>query len=627
MEGGAGGWTHTNYWDQTASLNHTAGGSVSWNYDTNSTVGYDTGSPHAGDLTSPAIYIPAAGYYLRFWYWYETEGASIHWDRRWLQISVGNGPFTNFYLLSQDPPRNWLMSPSFDLSAHAGKSVRFRFQFETLDEYANGYNGWFIDDFSVTTQPPPACDPAHEPNNLPEQALDLQVGIPQEGVICPGGDQDWYRLSLSAGQQVGLSLSAQVNGSPLDTYLSLFDSDGRSLLAYNDDIQAGVLTDSRLSYRVLRSGEYYAQVRAWNHPSAGGADYTYTLSAAVGASEPVAQLVNPPSYTFLSPVEAALEVSSDDPAGVLSHVEFYWHSGDWRSGKWIYLGTDTDSSDGWTYSFSTSTLTDQRDIAIYVRVFDQAGNWLPLAAWGLALDRTAPQSSLNAAPPPVNSTAVQLSWTGSDNLSGIAYFDLQRQFLGGTWEDWHTAIPGDRRSTWGLLSPGGVYNFRLRSVDRVGNEEPYPLLGEASLTVPVELCLSPDAWEPDNTSAAASAPEAGVFIWEHNFCNPAVSGGTADRDWRRLTLKAGLPVTLSAIPVAGGAAARLTLYSPDGIQMLAQAASPELARTATIQFLPASTGDYLLEVAPLQDTLAGDAARYQLVLVAGNPSYLPIIGR
>jgi hypothetical protein len=170
MENGTGSWIGSN-WDQTLEGNHTPGGSISWKYEVDgASIGYDNGLPNRGDLTSPSITIPSTGYYFRFWYLYETESAGIHWDQRWVQISVDNGNYTNLYQLSDDEPNIWLQSPAIDLSAYAGRTIHLRFHLETLDAAFNTKKGWFIDDFSVSSTPPPACTPSGEPDNSPSQA-------------------------------------------------------------------------------------------------------------------------------------------------------------------------------------------------------------------------------------------------------------------------------------------------------------------------------------------------------------------------------------------------------------------------------------------------------------------------
>ena len=200
MEGSSSDWIGS-AWDGTLEANHTPGGQVSLKVDIDgASIGYDNGSPSIADLTSPAITIPSTGYFLRFWYLYETESPAVHWDQRWLQVSVNNGSYTNLLQLSGDEPNIWLQSPAIDLSAYAGSTLRFRFHFQTLDAAFNTKKGWFVDDFSISTAPSPACSASGEPDNSPAQARSLTYNSSLAGVICPGGDVDYFQFVASSGK-------------------------------------------------------------------------------------------------------------------------------------------------------------------------------------------------------------------------------------------------------------------------------------------------------------------------------------------------------------------------------------------------------------------------------------------
>ena len=390
MEGASSDWIGS-AWDGTLEANHTPGGQVSLKVDIDgASIGYDNGSPSIADLTSPAITIPATGYFLRFWYLYETESPAVHWDQRWLQVSVNNGSYTNLLQLSGDEPNLWLQSPAIDLSAYAGSTLRFRFHFQTLDAAFNTKKGWFVDDFSISTAPPPACSASGEPDNSPAQARSLTYNTSLAGVICPGGDVDYFQFVASSGK-TGILTDAQVSGSPLDTTLTLLDSDGRSELASNDDQVPNTRTDSYLSADLIPGRTYYLKLRAWDHPTSGGADHTYTLNL-IGTdfSDPQAAITSPPAATFLPSGPVVLQASASDAGSGVSHVRFSWHSGDWQNGNWVVLGEDWDAQDGWSYNFDASSLAEQTGIAFLARAYDWAGNYADTAIWDLAIDRTAP---------------------------------------------------------------------------------------------------------------------------------------------------------------------------------------------------------------------------------------------
>jgi len=629
-ESGYAGWTGSSNWDQTLEQNHTAGGSVSWGYEVSSaTSGYDNGIPNYGDLTSPPINIPAGGpYYLRFWYFYETEGPDKHWDQRWIQISVNGSPFSNLLQLVDDPPNIWLQSPALDLSAHAGKTIQLRFHFETLDAAKNAYQGWYIDDLSIDTNPPPTCSSSGEPDNTPAQARSLTINGTLSGIICPGGDVDYYKITLSAGDQIGITTEAQVIGSSLDTFLDFLDGDGLSVLAQNDDQALGVRTDSFLSYRISRSGTYYLKLRAWNHPSVGGSAYTYNIKLfGNDTSRPGALFNSPPNNTFLPNGITSLSVTASDSASGMSHVDFFWHPGDWTYGDWSFVGADWDSADGWSAPFDTTSLSDQRDIAIFARAYDRAGNWFGAGAWNLWLDRTPPVTALLSQPAEQTSTAFLLKWGANDNVSGIHHFDIQK-LIGSTWTDWQTGIDGSLKQIWFIGEPGGQYSFRMRGADLIGNTEAYPSSAEISTMIPLDVCTLGDEYENDNDRVSATIVSGVAAVQTHSFCNLAAgSNGLNDGDWFKYTLKGGQRLAVRATPIGTSAAAILQLLSSDGASILTQTSPSAIGETSMLEWRAAIDMTVYLKITHLDGRVAGNAVTYQLWSRQGFPIFLPIVSK
>lgn len=380
MEGSPGNWSPVN-WTLSSQANRTPGGSQGWKYNPGGSNGYDTGSPNSGYLTSVPINIPASGsYYLRFYYQTETETAERQWDQRWVQISVNGGPFTDVIQLSDEPKRYWLRSPAISLAQYAGQSIRIRFYFATLDSANNRYAGWYIDDVSITSDPPPACSDA---DNSPAQATLISYGQTVDGKICPNGDQDFYRFQAAAGDQIGIRIRAMGLGSPLDTTLALIDSDGSSVIAVNDDLVQFEQNDSFISYKVRRAGAYYIKVQAWDHPEAGGADYIYRLSLYNDHDDPTASFTNPIDGGALTSSQVILQVAARDTNSGVGLVRFYYHSADWLSPDWRFLGEDWDPSDGWSFILDSSEVPFQNGMAVYAVVYDWAGNWVGTGAWNL----------------------------------------------------------------------------------------------------------------------------------------------------------------------------------------------------------------------------------------------------
>jgi len=380
METNDNGWIYSN-WLLKNDTNHSPGGMYSWKYDVNALNGYDNGSPNSGFLTSPLISIPnGEPYYLRFWYQYETESRYTHWDQRWLQISVDGGPFTNLLQLSGDVATYWLGSPVISLADQAGKTIQLRFFFSTLDKNLNAFKGWYIDDLSITTTPPPICN---DSNNELSQATPISYYVPIDETICPGGDLDYYKFQGNAGDQIGARVSAQTLGSPLDSYLTLFDIDGSSSLAENDDTVLYQLTDSYLNLQLPRTGTFYLKVNAWDHPTSGSENHTYTLHLIEDVEDPTGVFIYPQEGTSIPPSTIMLQVTANDGLSGISHVEFYWHSSDWQNTDWIKIGEDWNGQDGWNYSFDARAIPDLPGITFYANVYDWAGNWIGIGVWEL----------------------------------------------------------------------------------------------------------------------------------------------------------------------------------------------------------------------------------------------------
>jgi murein DD-endopeptidase MepM/ murein hydrolase activator NlpD len=622
-------WPHTNNWDLTSVQKHS--GSTSYGYEPAGQSNYDTGKPNGGDLTSPPIPIPSSGYFLRFWYRYETEGAGKYWDKRLVLISADNGAtFQELLQLSDDPPDYWLQSPAIDLSAYKGKTILVRFHFETVDARNNAYKGWYIDDFSVSRLTLPACA---DSNDDPGQATSISYGSLVEGLICPAGDVDFYKFTAKAGDPVGIGVHAlAANGYTLDPYLYLLAEDGQSVLAENDDIVPLEQKDSFVNYRLPRDGTYFIKIKAWNHPGAGSLDARYQLSLGSDAQPPAISLTQPVSGTYLPPSAFDLVAAASDPGSGINRVDFFWHDQDWSNPAWTYLGSDRDGSNGWQLKFNPLALPDQKNIAFYAEAVDNAGNTAFAGVYGTALDRTPPETNLQLASPVISSTAALLTWSGSDNLSALDHFDVQmRQISGTTWTNWGDlwlqAPPGQDQN-WFVGEPGGQYQFRVRGVDLLGNTEDYPASAQASFTISPNLCKV-DAFETDNDPASAPAV-SGETTQIHNFCNPLPnSGWKDDQDWLQLPMKAGQFLIIKAQPQSPSAAIVLELYGSQGSSgaLLANSQSQDFGQAATLIWSASQDGSYKLRMRHPDGRVLGSGVQYQVNVRITNfaPLWLPVL--
>jgi M6 family metalloprotease-like protein len=118
-----------------------------------------------------------------------------------------------------------------------------------------------------------AGDP-YEPDDAPAQAKLISVGTTQARSLHTGGDVDWVRFSVTAGRQYAISTSGL--GAGVDTVLSLYGSDGATVLAYDDDGGGGL--SSRIVYTAVATGTLYAEVLQFGGAGTG----SYLLELATG---------------------------------------------------------------------------------------------------------------------------------------------------------------------------------------------------------------------------------------------------------------------------------------------------------------------------------------------------------
>jgi hypothetical protein len=132
-------------------------------------------------------------------------------------------------------------------------------------------------DLSVASQT--SCQPDNfELDNSAGAANSLTInGTPQTHNTCPAGDVDWASFTATAG--VTYTLETRNPASEADTYLCLYQSDGTTEIACDDDSGAGKA--SRLVWQASEAGDYFLKVRHYQADVA-GPDTQYDLSVRTG---------------------------------------------------------------------------------------------------------------------------------------------------------------------------------------------------------------------------------------------------------------------------------------------------------------------------------------------------------
>ncbi|MEW6718514.1 MAG: pre-peptidase C-terminal domain-containing protein, partial [Chloroflexota bacterium] len=617
LEGGTVGWTNTGLWHLATSSDKAHSGTHVWWYGDDGEGTYDTGGTHSGDLTSPPILVNQNDAALTFWYSYQTESSTPHWDQRWVQLSVDGGPFFNLLQLGEDMPNMWHQAPVFSLSLYEGHTVRLRLHFETLDGNLNNYGGWYIDDLSVARYAPMHCPDGYEFNDTPAQATLMTYGTTLTADICPNGDMDVYSFVGQAGDRIVVDIDAQVIASPLDAIVMLYDSDGTSLLAEHDDEVEGVWQDPHLSFVLTHDGTYYLKLKSWDHPTSGGETYSYTLTLLNDMQLPTLLTLSHAEEEYIPAGLVNLYATAADAQSGVSHVEFLWHSADWQDGVWELVGDDWEGGDGWGASFDAGGLASQKGIAFYAQAYNWAGHSNGIGVWNLTVDGLPPATMLLPLAPTQASTAFQLEWTGSDDLSGLVSYDLQYRQDGGTWVDHQVGIASTESKTWFVGDLGHLYDFRMRGVDKVNNTEAYPAEAE---TLTFVLTCTPDTWEDDDNPQSAHELVLGGDVQTHSFC------GVNDVDWLRFTAQVGDHYQITAIPQQSATAAKLELYAADGQTVLASASSSEWGQPAILSWTSDRNASVYLAVRHTDGRVAGNAIQYQIQLTQSSyVIYFPLI--
>jgi hypothetical protein len=126
------------------------------------------------------------------------------------------------------------------------------------------------------TQPPPVSADLYESDNISTTAS-LYTGV-QHHTFDAVDDTDWITFTVSpadASNGVPYHIETFNLGWGMDTELSLYDTDGTTLLAYNDDSGAGLA--STIEWTPSAPGIYYVEVTPFSSSSTGYCDAVYDL--------------------------------------------------------------------------------------------------------------------------------------------------------------------------------------------------------------------------------------------------------------------------------------------------------------------------------------------------------------
>lgn len=342
-------------------------------------------------------------------------------------------------------------------------------------------------------------------------------------------------------------------------------------------------------------------------------------------SSPLGQITSPADNTWLPTNQVNVAVTPASPSAAIARVDFLWHSSDWINSGWVNLGSDTNGSDGWSITFNTSALPDQKGGALFAEVYDSANNRTGSGVWNLGIDRTPPTVSLSTAPMYVDAPFrdFHVYWTGSDATSGPVSYDLQyRDSTSGTWSDLltNTTNPGGYPGYIFIGLANHTYYFRGRARDAAGNLGAY---STADVHFTVTPCpLAPDAYEADGSPAAAKPITTDGVVQAHNFDTEG------DEDWVKFDAASTTPYTIQTANTGGHSDTVLYLYGPDGTILLSFSDDyPGMNFASRIDWQSAAAGTYYIKVKHYDPYGAGCTTEYGLSVTQTNNYrlYLPVI--
>ncbi len=661
----SGGWTATGWWKVSNTATPAIPGSSTgtppywWAGNTNPN-GNNYELKRSSSLTSVPIILDAnAVSYLDFYYYYQTEvkpgdyliNSPLYWDQRLVQVVLQDGHVETVYQLSGDIMQAWKQSPHISLAKYIGKTIRIRFYFETVDGsdgqtgVENNFSGWFVDKINVNTTTPATCSPdAYEGangNNTPATAYHLTLPYQSlsTGRICQN-DPDYYSFDGKAGDQVQITTDTYQTATHMDTVMALIDSDGTSVLAFNDDNPFSGRVDSYIHTTLPRDGTYYIRVQAFNFPNYywtslpdNGQSRVYDLHFGIDHNYPQIANFSPPEQArYLKNLTQAMAEIIGTTSG-LESIEFFWHTSDWMTTTWKSLGTAVQLNNHYSVSLDPSVIGDQDDMAVYVVAKSRAGLSSVLGSTHIATDFTPPTTQFLPMAMVEPSNVLNLNWKGSDSRSGLDYFVLDERIDNLPWQHIYTST--QLTTQYEVVSPGHSYWYRLHGVDQAGNIEGDHII---STTVPAANVLCQlnetgkpigDLFENDNSRGQAKYLAVGG-VQERNFCNPQTSDFTGDEDWITTTVQVGNTYAFQAAVFQPGkstarlAAPILQLFASNGATLIKESSPLVFPATGLMLWKADRSGIVSLRVLNLDPRAL--AISYSLSVSQVNLIfYLPLI--
>lgn len=286
----------------------------------------------------------------------------------------------------------------------------------------------------------------------------VAVGSSVAGNIETGNDDDWFAISLTAGQRYTFTLDPAASGSLNDPMLGLVTANG-TVLAYNDDANG---LASQISYMPTTSGTYYLLATAAYSDMTG----SYVLRASVASA---AQ----DDYAASTTTTGTLAVGGS----VSGQIE--------RSGDNDWFAVSLTAGQRYTFNLDPTTSGGLSDP--YLNLYGSSGSWLASNddTNGLAsqISFTASSSGtyyLGARAYSSGTGSYVLRTTGSSSDDYAANSGTSGYVAVGTTVNGRIEASGDSDWFAVTLSAGQTYRFNLNGAANSGLSDPTLTLYSAS---------------------------------------------------------------------------------------------------------------------------------------------------
>ena len=164
--------------------------------------------------------------------------------------------------------------------------------------------------------------------------------------LYPNGDIDFFSFSATAGDRVYAALMTSGSaGSSTDSQLTLLDTDGTTILEFDDDNGSFAALSSTIAGAIIpTTGTYFIKVNDFTAGTTSERDYELHLKVQSGS--PVAEVEANDTPATANPLPASGWVSgARNPAAA---AEQDWYSLNLNAGDTVYLSLDVDPEDDLT---------------------------------------------------------------------------------------------------------------------------------------------------------------------------------------------------------------------------------------------------------------------------------------